>query len=368
MAEDILGEFKFEGYKQPSAYSMGKGAFETAVKSVGFDDLGAFNKYLADRGIGRVGKDPKGTLELNRLRIEAGLEPYRKIPLVQAAAEKEAFGDDTKKTRPQRAGQMNVGFKAISDAAEKIDGDENKLRFIIDQITERFPQLAKATVINLARTIFMGAGPSLLGADFMSSEATKQMRDELFGSQEQMSFAEGGIATMKAGGGIMDINDMLKPVGYKEGPPKGMAVGDMEKMGEALIRQAMMDAEKKRLEDYDPKDPETFSESTYGTITDDIRLKVALQIARSQGDTSSENINNILKVLENIGGSVSKEETVSIGKNREELKNIVEDMIPIKGIGGDLLRGIASGIGMPIMGGKKMMEDISELINKKKTD
>ena len=204
MAEDILGEFKFEGYKQPSAYSMGKGAFETAVKSVGFDDLGAFNKYLADRGIGRVGKDPKGTLELNRLRIEAGLEPYRKIPLVQAAAEKEAFGGDTRKTRPQRAGQMNVGFKAISDAAEKIDGDENKLRFIIDQITERFPQLAKATVINLARTIFMGAGPSLLGADFMSSEATKQMRDELFGSQEQMSFAEGGIAS---------IFNMTRPVG-----------------------------------------------------------------------------------------------------------------------------------------------------------
>ena len=230
MAEDILGEFKFEGYQQPSAYKMGKGAFETAVKSVGFDDLGAFNKYLADRGIGRVGKDPKGTLELNRLRIEAGLEPYRKIPLVQAAAEKEAFGDDAKKTRPQRAGQMNVGFKAISDAAEKIDGDENKLRFIIDQITERFPQLAKATVINLARTIFMGAGPSLLGADFMSSEATKQMRDELFGPQEQISFAEGGIATMKAGGGMMNINDMITPVGYKEGTKDGTLVGDKEKL------------------------------------------------------------------------------------------------------------------------------------------
>jgi len=240
MAEDILGEFKFEGYKQPSAYSMGKGAFETAVKSVGFDDLGAFNKYLADRGIGRVGKDPKGTLELNRLRAEAGLEPYRKIPLVQAAAEKEAFGEDTKKTRPQRAGRMNVGFKAISDAAEKIDGDENKLRFIIDQITERFPQLAKATVINLARTIFMGAGPSLLGADFMSSEATEQMRDVLFGPQEQMSFAEGGIATMKAGGGMMNINDMITPVGYKMGTRKGDLVGDKEK-GITSIKIGLME-------------------------------------------------------------------------------------------------------------------------------
>jgi hypothetical protein len=240
MAEDILGEFKFEGYKQPSAYSMGKGAFETAVKSVGFDDLGAFNKYLADRGIGRVGKDPKGTLELNRLRIEAGLEPYKKIPLIQAAAEKEAFGEDTKKTRPQRAGRMNVGFKAISDAAEKIDGDENKLRFIIDQITERFPQLAKATVINLARTIFMGAGPSLLGADFMSSEATEQMRDVLFGPQEQMSFAEGGIATMKAGGGMMNINDMITPVGYKMGTRKGDLVGDKEK-GITSIKIGLME-------------------------------------------------------------------------------------------------------------------------------
>ena len=34
----------------------------------------------------------------------------------------------------------------------------------MNQITERFPQLAKTTVINLARAIFMGAGPSLLGA------------------------------------------------------------------------------------------------------------------------------------------------------------------------------------------------------------
>ena len=39
-------------------------------------------------------------------------------------------------------------------------------------------------------------------------------------------------------------------------------------------------------------------------------------------------------------------------------------MIPMEGIGGDLLRGIASGIGMPIMGGKKLMQDISKLIKK----
>ena len=155
MAEDILGEFKFEGYKQPSAYKMGKGAFETAVKSVGFDDLGAFNKYLADRGIGRVGKDPKGTLELNRLRVEKGLEPYRKIPPIQAKAEKIITdSSDPVKTRSKRA-MINIGLKSISDRAEKIEGDENKLRFIVQEVGERFPQLAREMVQSVARKLFL---------------------------------------------------------------------------------------------------------------------------------------------------------------------------------------------------------------------
>ena len=33
-------------------------------------------------------------------------------------------------------------------------------------------------------------------------------------------------------GGIMNINDMLTPIGYKEGTPKGMTVGDIERMAE----------------------------------------------------------------------------------------------------------------------------------------
>jgi len=145
---------------------------------------------------------------------------------------------------------------------------------------------------------------------------------------------------------------------------KQVQSSSFDSRAEKLLDEAMKNAEAKRIESTDPNDPETFKTSTYGTITDDIRLKVALQIARSQGDTSEENINRILKRLQNIDGEGTKEESVSFGKNREELKKIVEDMIPIEGIGGDLLRGIASGIGMPIMGGKKLMQDISKFIKK----
>ena len=64
-------------------------------------------------------------------------------------------------------------------------------------------------------------------------------------------------------GGIMNINDMLTPIGYKEGPPKGMTVGDIEKMAEQLMSEAMTSDEAKRIAEYNPNDPETFKESTY---------------------------------------------------------------------------------------------------------
>jgi arginyl-tRNA synthetase len=91
-------------------------------------------------------------------------------------------------------------------------------------------------------------------------------------------------------GGIMNINDMLTPIGY----------------------------EAKRIAEYDPSDPETFKESTYGTITDDIRTRVALQIARSQNDTSEANINKILSILAGIGGAGSKEESITINKKKTD--------------------------------------------------
>ena len=257
MAEDILGEFKFEGYKQPSAYKMGKGAFETAVKSVGFDDLGAFNKYLADKGIGNVGKDANATKELNRLRVEAGLEPYRKIPPIQAKAEKIITdSSDPVTTRSKRA-MINIGLKSISDRAEKIDGDENKLRFIVREVGERFPQLAREMVESVARKLFLAfpiAGIVAEVAMSPSAEAAEiqpSFEDMMMERIRQSDFSGPSAnsmlleqmkqdATMKAGGGMMNINDMIRPVGYKMGTREGDLVGDKEK-GITSIKIGLME-------------------------------------------------------------------------------------------------------------------------------
>lgn len=240
MAEDILGEFKFEGYKQPSAYKMGKGAFETAVKGIGYKNIDDFNEYLASKGIGNVGKDANATKELNRLRVEAGLEPYRKIPPIQAKAEKIITdSSDPVTTRSKRA-MINIGLKSISDRAEKIDGDENKLRFIVREVGERFPQLAREMVESVARKLFLAVPIAGIVAEVAMSpsaeaaEVEPSFEDMMMERIRQSDFSGPSAssmlleqmkqdAVMKAGGGMMDINNMIRPLTFDVG---GIAAED----------------------------------------------------------------------------------------------------------------------------------------------
>ena len=91
---------------------MGRNAFENAVKGAGFADLGEFNKYLADKGIGRVGKDPNATVELNRIRADQGLDPYTKINQTQPEEEREAFGNNQKEPSGKRE-PMNIHLNVM---------------------------------------------------------------------------------------------------------------------------------------------------------------------------------------------------------------------------------------------------------------
>ena len=73
----------------------------------------------------------------------------------------------------------------------------------------------------------------------------------------------------KADGGMMDINQMLMPIGYREG-------GFENRL--SMLRESMRDDEEKTM-----KEP---------NITG-----IAFKIAEDQGDTSEENVNLIVKQL-----------------------------------------------------------------------
>jgi len=140
-------------------------------------------------------------------------------------------------------------------------------------------------------------------------------RDEFMAMDEylQSSISEIDLQKMNEGG-MMTMENMTMPIGYQEGGPvprsRQQSVMEEEAMQQAMqnkqrraqLEQAMMDAEENRLSKIDPNDPESESMSTYGQINDADRLKVAMMIAREQGNISEENIFKILNELMSVSG------------------------------------------------------------------
>ena len=82
----------------------------------------------------------------------------------------------------------------------------------------------------------------------------------------------------KRGGGMMNMDEMIRPIGYAGG-------GFEDRM--SMLRESMRDEENQRM-----RDPDIIS--------------VALTLARQEGDTSEENVNLIIDQLTALMPSVTK--------------------------------------------------------------
>jgi len=151
-------------------------------------------------------------------------------------------------------------------------------------------------------------------------------------------FKEFGIE--KNMGGMMSMDDMTMPLGYKEGTPDGTLVGDKEAMikafnlakannpderfsdkdfkyaqrqisgltstpsGMATIDDLISNKENRIKKEGRISDPERMM-MLRASMRDDINktmkepdvVSIALQIAKSQGDTSQENVDSIIRQL-----------------------------------------------------------------------
>ena len=103
------------------------------------------------------------------------------------------------------------------------------------------------------------------------------------------------------GGGLMDIDYMTRPLGYKEG---GDINRDFDRM--SMLRRAMEETETQRLKDMRTGDPEMERTSTYGTITEDNIIDLAEKIATQQGDTSQKNLDLIINQLQALVPSIEE--------------------------------------------------------------
>lgn len=324
--------------------TVGDDLFRKKVLQAGFDSLKDFNDAFKAAG-GDLGDAVNKTKFLNAYlpkeeapyrniitdRIKSKYEilsggarpgtvgaPENKVYWQAAsAAEKEAidkFPNDTKADKQKRLTYVKKYLKDAGVPAKWLLNNLPKMGlYATAGAAAPISALASAMIYAGTSKPAMGELPKeslkdkvLRDIDFSAPSANSQLLEKL--SQD---------AVMKAGGGMMNINDMIKPLGYKEGTKDGTLVGDREKQMISLLEQQMMKTEQERRADM-KNDPEAERMSTFGKVTDNDLNAVALMLARQQGQSSEEDILRIRSMLESLApiveGDIKDRTTPTLNK------------------------------------------------------
>ena len=250
-------------------------AFNNALKELNLSKA-EFNSQLRKAGVSLSDQRSK-TNYLNRLLKNAGFgTSYKNVissspskTLTTKGQVEVGMGGDRPGQRgaPNNAKIWSDGTK-IQKRAEKLFKTVSEQRkYFVDQMQKVYKNIPKKQILNLFKNVVKGiktASPmgmmQELAMDML--EKNPELLSIMPGNQnaQPMTFNEGGM---------MNINEMTRPVGY--------ANGGFENRME-MLRDSMRDDENKRM------------------VQPDV-TSVALKIAQQQGDTSEANINKIIRQL-----------------------------------------------------------------------
>jgi len=174
-----------------------------------------------------------------------------------------------------------MGQKTLN-AAQRLNLD-----YALSQVDKLFKsgQVAKATKMLAAISTMVAKGAfgkalpvvgNLITTEMGSGELTPEILEE-YKKESEMNKAQNRMNMNQ--GGMMDMDYMMRPVGYAEG-------GYEDRM--AMLEEAAMERD------------------NYGKVQDDAVMRAALQIASDQGDTSEENVNLIIDQLYQLIPSVEQ--------------------------------------------------------------
>ena len=178
----------------------------------------------------RVGKDKTALQEFNNIVTEAGqprLSYKTQSPLQISLLTEKGLLPATSLNKTERINLLKTTDKLINEAAEMDATTDVKQKKFLDSMKKAFGDFSKNPVVRMiARRAlkilaYIPSGP-LDALEFMPKDLMLQLQQDLnMGGMEPESAAMGGM---------MNINDMITPVGYKEGTKDGTLVGDKEKL------------------------------------------------------------------------------------------------------------------------------------------
>jgi len=287
--------------------------FEDFLKDAGFTKKdektgrirgakGNWAKYLVSKNI-KVGS-VEATNELNKFLKAAGKPLYVDIASAGKNFSEEIISAVTG-TQPGESGSrearnaVNNKIKEIKKIATQAEGPNStkaKQKLLTTLFEKAFPVLK--TVPKYAALLSTAVASKAfgyipiateLGSDdemfkrLEEEQKKQQIMDKYNVTQEQMNQIVNQPMDLlapinKRGGGMMNMDEMTRPLGYAGG-------GFEDRM--SMLRESMRDEENQRM-----RDPDIIS--------------VALTLARQEGDTSEENVNLIIDQLTALMPSVTK--------------------------------------------------------------
>ena len=228
MADKDIKELK--GFEKASIY-RGQKIDDDYLKRVLNMTTADINKKALSEGLGIFGKDPETTKMLNQMLVEAGQKPYETRNPILRKIEVDLISSDLGKSKMERM-VFNTRLEKISNAVQSMKGSlDDKISYIRNTVKQMYPGISKASLKELPKLFAATLGLPVsagLSLAFSPSAEAAELPEESIKDQvmKNMDFSAPSAnaqlleklsqdATMikKAGGGIMNINDIIKPVG-----------------------------------------------------------------------------------------------------------------------------------------------------------
>ena len=242
-------------------------SFNKALNELGLTKT-QFNRKLKRMGI-KLSDNASKTNYLNKLLKDAGSSfRYKNIitSATKKAVEKGMGGVEPGTTGAGSNSKIWKDGSRIQKKAEKLfDKISDQRKYFVDSMKKLYGSVPKKKILNLFKNTIKGI------KNFSPMGVMQELSmDMIEKNPDLMSMMPGNVEPMTFNeGGMMNINEMIKPIGY--------ANGGFENRME-MLKESMRDDENKRM-----RPPDVTS--------------VALKIAQQQGDTSEENINKIISQL-----------------------------------------------------------------------
>ena len=257
MADKDIKELK--GFKKASVYT-GQKINDEYLKRVLNMTTADINKKALSEGLGIFGKDANTTKMLNEMLVEAGEKPYTTRSPILRKIEVDLFSSDLGKSKMDRM-VFNTRLEKISNAVQSMKGSlKDKISYIRNTVKQLYPGISKASLKELpklfAATLGLPVSAGLSLAFSPSAEAAETMptmKEEIMSkvgdfsapsasSQLLEQLSQDATMVKKAGGGMMNMNDMIRPVGYDVGGivPKEKPAPDIKPKEKPVNFKAIM--------------------------------------------------------------------------------------------------------------------------------